>query len=49
MAQSFALALEPFPRSPNADAALKAAGVKAEGEAGPFSALAALKEKLEKK
>ena len=49
VAQSFALALEPFPRSPNADAALKAAGVKAEGEAGPFSALAALKEKLEKK
>ena len=48
-AERKALALEPFPRSPNADAALKAAGVKAEGEVGPFSALAALKEKLEKK
>jgi len=49
VAESFALALEPFPRSPNADAALKAAGVKDESEAGPFGALAALKEKLEKK
>lgn len=49
VAQSLALALDPFPRSPNADAALKAAGVKDESEAGPFSALAALKDKLEKK
>ena len=49
VAESFALALDPFPRSPNADAALKAAGVKDESEAGPFGALAALKEKLEKK
>lgn len=49
VAQSLSLALDPFPRSPNADAALKAAGVKEEGEAGPFGALAALKEKLEKK
>ena len=35
--------------SAHADAALKAAGVKEEGEAGPFGALAALREKLEKK
>lgn len=49
VAESFALALDPFPRSPNADAALKAAGVKDESEAGPFGALAALKDKLEKK
>ncbi len=49
VAQSLALALDPFPRSPNADAVLKAAGVKDESEAGPFGALAALKEKLEKK
>jgi uncharacterized metal-binding protein YceD (DUF177 family) len=49
VAQSFALALDPFPRSANADAVLKAAGVKDESEAGPFGALAALKEKLEKK
>lgn len=49
VAESFALALDPFPRSPNADAALKAAGVKDESESWPFGALAALKEKLEKK
>jgi uncharacterized metal-binding protein YceD (DUF177 family) len=48
VAQSFALLLDPFPRSPNADAVLKAAGVKEEGEAGPFGALAALKDKLGK-
>jgi len=48
VAQSFALLLDPFPRSPNADAVLKAAGVKGEGEAGPFGALAALKDKLGK-
>jgi uncharacterized metal-binding protein YceD (DUF177 family) len=48
VAQSFALALDPFPRSANADAALKAAGVKDESEAGPFGALAALKDKLGK-
>jgi uncharacterized metal-binding protein YceD (DUF177 family) len=49
VAQSLALALDPFPRSPNADATLKAAGVKDEEEAGPFGALAALKDKLGKK
>ena len=48
VAQSFALLLDPFPRSPNADAVLKAAGVKEEGEVGPFGALAALKDKLGK-
>jgi uncharacterized metal-binding protein YceD (DUF177 family) len=48
VAQSFALALDPFPRSANADAVLKAAGVKDESEAGPFGALAALKDKLGK-
>jgi len=46
VAQSFALALDPFPRSADADSILKAAGVKDEGEAGPFGALAALKDKL---
>lgn len=39
------LALDPFPRGPNAEAALKAAGVKNEGEAGPFGALASLLKK----
>ena len=49
VAQSLGLALDPYPRSPNADALLKAAGVKGEDEAGPFGVLASLKEKLEKK
>jgi uncharacterized metal-binding protein YceD (DUF177 family) len=48
-AESMALALDPFPRGPNADAVLKEAGVLSEGEAGPFGALAALKEQLSKK
>ncbi|MEY4270085.1 MAG: hypothetical protein RLZZ58_1301 [Pseudomonadota bacterium] len=41
--QSLALALPPFPRHPDADRILREKGVKAEGEAGPFAALAALK------
>ncbi len=45
-AQTLALALDPFPRSIDAEAILRAAGVKGEGEAGPFGALAALKDKL---
>ncbi|HPV68332.1 YceD family protein [Sphingorhabdus lacus] len=49
VAQSLGLALDPYPRSPNADALLKSAGVKGEDEAGPFGVLASLKEKLEKK
>ena len=43
IADELALVLDPFPRGPNADAALKAAGVLSEGEAGPFAALAKLK------
>jgi uncharacterized metal-binding protein YceD (DUF177 family) len=43
---SLALALDPYPRSAGADAALKEAGVLSEEEAGPFAALAALKERL---
>lgn len=45
-AETLALALDPYPRAPDADAALKASGVKSEEEAGPFAALAALKGKL---
>ena len=45
-AETMALALDPFPRSPGAEAALKAAGVLSEEEAGPFGALAGLREKL---
>jgi uncharacterized metal-binding protein YceD (DUF177 family) len=43
VAQTLALAINPYPRSPDADAALKKAGVKGEHEAGPFAALAALR------
>jgi uncharacterized metal-binding protein YceD (DUF177 family) len=46
VAQTFALGLDPFPRGPNADAALRAAGVIGEDEAGPFAALKALRDKL---
>ena len=38
-----ALALDPYPCGPNADDALKAAGVLSEEQAGPFAALAKLK------
>ena len=40
---TLALALDPYPRGPNAAAALHEAGVISEDEAGPFAALAALK------
>jgi uncharacterized metal-binding protein YceD (DUF177 family) len=46
IADSLALALDPYPRSPSADTALKEAGVLSEEEAGPFAALAALKARL---
>jgi uncharacterized metal-binding protein YceD (DUF177 family) len=45
-AETLALALDPFPRSPDAEAVLKSAGVLGEDEAGPFSGLAALRGKL---
>jgi uncharacterized metal-binding protein YceD (DUF177 family) len=45
-AETLMLSLDPFPRSANADAALREAGVLSEGEAGPFAALKALKDKL---
>ncbi len=48
-AETVALALDPFPRSPNAEAALKAAGVIGEDEVKPLGALAGLKGLLEKK
>jgi len=43
IADSLALAMEPYPRSPDAEMTLKEAGVLSEGEAGPFAALAKLK------
>lgn len=42
-AETLALALDPFPRSPGAEAALREAGVLNEEEAGPFAALAKLR------
>lgn len=46
VADSLALTLDPYPRSPGAEAALREAGVISEEEAGPFAALAALKGKM---
>ena len=46
IADSLALAIDPYPRSPAAAGALKQAGVLSEEEAGPFAALAALKQQL---
>jgi uncharacterized metal-binding protein YceD (DUF177 family) len=42
IADTLALSLNPFPRSAEADAALKEAGVLTETEASPFAALAKL-------
>lgn len=46
VAETLALALDPFPRAPDADTVLKAAGVLNESEVGPFSGLKALRDKL---
>lgn len=43
LAQSLALAIDPFATGPEADRARKRAGIVQEGEAGAFAALAALK------
>ena len=48
VAETLFLALDPYPRAPGAAEALKAAGVKSEEEAGPFGALAGLKDQLKK-
>ena len=46
IADTLAVSLDPYPRGPNAEVALQAAGVISEEQAGPFAALAALKGKL---
>ena len=46
IADTLVLAIDPYPRSAGAEAALKEAGVMTEEEASPFAALAALKNKL---
>ncbi len=48
-AETMALALDPFPRSPGAASMLRDAGVLSEEEAGAFGALAGLKARLEGK
>ena len=48
-AETLALALDPFPRGPNAAAALRAAGVISEDEYQPVNAFAGLKAQLEGK
>lgn len=45
VAQSLALAIDPFAVGPNAEEARRKAGLLGEGEAGPFAALKALKTK----
>ena len=47
-AETMALALDPFPRGPNAEVVLKKAGVLSEEQAGPFGVLAALRDRLDK-
>lgn len=48
VAETMALALDPFPRRPDADAWLAERGVKREDEVGAFGALAALRDQLGK-
>jgi uncharacterized metal-binding protein YceD (DUF177 family) len=45
-AETLALALDPFPRAPDAEEVLRDAGVRSEGEDGPFGALAGLRDRL---
>ncbi len=45
VAETMALAMTPYPRSPQADQVLKAAGVLSEEQASPFAALLSLKDK----
>jgi uncharacterized metal-binding protein YceD (DUF177 family) len=48
VAETLLLNLDPYPRAPDAEEALRQAGVKSEEEAGPFGALAGLRGKLTK-
>lgn len=45
IAETLALSVSPYPRSKNADSWLREAGVLTEDQAGPFAALAALKDR----
>jgi len=48
VAETMALALDPYPRAPGAEAALRAAGVRTEDEARPAGKLAGLKDLLDR-
>jgi uncharacterized metal-binding protein YceD (DUF177 family) len=48
VAETLLLNLDPYPRAPGAEEALREAGVKSEEEAGPFGVLAGLRDKLGK-
>jgi len=48
VAETLLLNLDPYPRAPGAEEALRKAGVKSEEEAGPFGVLAGLRDKLKK-
>ena len=48
VAETMVLSLDPYPRAPGSEDALKAAGVKSEEESGPFGALAGLRDKMKK-
>jgi uncharacterized metal-binding protein YceD (DUF177 family) len=47
-AETLALALDPYPRSPGADSALREAGVSGEADSGPFATLKALRDRMER-
>jgi uncharacterized metal-binding protein YceD (DUF177 family) len=46
VAETLLLNLDPYPRAPGAEQALRQAGIGSEEEAGPFGALAGLRDKL---
>ncbi len=48
VAETLSLSVTSYPRAPGAEEHLREAGVKSEAEAGPFGALAGLKDKLGK-
>ena len=48
IAETLSLSLDPWPRAPEAEEALREAGVKSEEEAGPFAGLAGLRDRLRK-
>ena len=49
ISQSFFLSVDPYPRGPDAGDASRRKGLISEEEAGPFGALAGLKDKLQEK